>query len=46
MAALEKLKILSREPLGTPSTELVEELIDAILEYETRHAREKPVSKE
>jgi hypothetical protein len=44
-AAIDRLRILSREPLGTPQTEGMQTLIDAILDYEARHGLERTVSK-
>lgn len=45
LAALERLKMLSKQPLGTPDTELVQELVDAILDYEARQEPQKAVPK-
>jgi hypothetical protein len=44
-AAVEQLEILSKEPLGTPRTEGVQQLIDAILDYEERHGPEKTAAR-
>ena len=44
-AAIERLEILSKEPLGTSRTQGVQKLIDAILDYETRHGSDKTVPK-
>ena len=44
-AAIKQLEILSKAPLGTPRTEGVQKLIDAILEYEARHGSGKTVSR-
>lgn len=41
--AIERLKILSKAPLGTADTAGVQALIDAILEYEGRNGLEKTV---
>jgi hypothetical protein len=35
--ATKELKVLQRAPLGTPETEGLQELIEAILDYEEKH---------
>jgi hypothetical protein len=44
-AAIKRLEILSKEPLGTSRTQGVQKLIDAILDYEARHGLDKTAPK-
>lgn len=37
-AALREMDRLQRAPLGTPETEGLQNLVEAILDYESRHA--------
>lgn len=37
-AAMREMEKLQRSPLGTPETEGLQDLVEAILDYESRHA--------